>query len=384
MFRKYYIKQMRRFVIYSTLAVIFFACSKKEKYISIPHKMDSFNLVNADWKYREGFKHNMSYVAPPDHENDWKSWYDTLIAYREYVLQNGGDETKAFIDMDLGDVNAGPENLYRNSGFELDNYLAADIHLKPGNIVSLNMETLWKKGGEFIYISLFYTLHGREKGIKFKSENLIDSIEIKQKKTWHQIHKELIIPPFNTDSFWVAPRFTIENRKKNSVHRCLIRNISFEIPASDFKKKIPIQNEHDKPKMFNTQIYDRTDLTWMRENFLMGFVFIWDLDFYDYQNRRYTVDLYCEKMKKEFGGFNSVLLWHSYPHIGVDKRNQYEIFEHMPGGKDSLRNAIDKFHENGVKVFIAYTPWDEMTKREQYPDEYMIAETVNGLMGKRK
>ena len=161
---------MYKLVAYSVLAMIFFACAKQEIHITIPPQMANLSLVNADWKYQDEFDHNMSYIAPPENENEWKSWYDQLIRYREYVLENGADETKAFIDMDLGDRNLEREHSTRNSGFELNHYLSSDIQLKPGDIVKLNAETLWKKGGEFIYISFLYTLHGREKGIKYKSE----------------------------------------------------------------------------------------------------------------------------------------------------------------------------------------------------------------------
>jgi hypothetical protein len=354
-------------------------CTRQKKVTSIPQQMGNISLINADWKYQEGFEHNMSYIAPPGNEDEWKMWYDKLTAYKEYVLQNGADQSAVFIEMNTGDKDFNPEDTFENSGFELNKYLASEINLKPGDVIKINAESLWKDGGEYIYISFLYTLRGREKGLTYKSENLIDSIKIETGNSWKAFQKKITVPLFNVDSFWIAPRFTIERVKENSIRRCFIRDISFEIPHSDLDKKIVSQKEDQVIKRFDTQIYDREDLSWMKRNFLMGFVFIWDLDFYDYRNRRYTVDHYCRKMNKEFGGFNSVLLWHSYPHIGVDKRNQYEIFDLMPGGIDSLIKVINQFHNNGVKVFIAYTPWDEMTNRENFPDEYMIAETVKRL-----
>ena len=35
------------------------------------------------------------------------------------------------------------------------------------------------------------------------------------------------------------------------------------------------------------------------------------------------------------------------------------MLEDLPGGLASLRAAVDRFHERGVRVLLSYNPWDQ-------------------------
>ena len=78
----------------------------------------------------------------------------------------------------------------------------------------------------------------------------------------------------------------------------------------------------------------------------------------------------------EFGGFDSVVLWHAYPRIGADQRNQFDFFRDMPGGLAGVRDAVRQFHARGVKVFLPYNPWDTGTAREKESDDQSLARIV--------
>ena len=84
---------------------------------------------------------------------------------------------------------------------------------------------------------------------------------------------------------------------------------------------------------------------------------------------------------KEFGGYNSVVLWHAYPRIGLDERNQYDYYRDMPGGLPGLRNVVDQFHRHNIHVFIAYCPWDKATRREDKTDPEMLAHVLEAIDG---
>ena len=43
-----------------------------------------------------------------------------------------------------------------------------------------------------------------------------------------------------------------------------------------------------------------------------------------------------------------VMLWHSYPNIGVDDRNQFEMLESLPGGLPGVKDLVAQFHAKGV------------------------------------
>ena len=64
-----------------------------------------------------------------------------------------------------------------------------------------------------------------------------------------------------------------------------------------------------------------------------------------------------------------VLLWPTYPNLGLDERNQFDLIR-----LSNLAGAIDDFHERGVRVLLPYNPWDEATRREGRPDATVPAE----------
>ena len=96
---------------------------------------------------------------------------------------------------------------------------------------------------------------------------------------------------------------------------------------------------------------------------------------------QYTIDKIITRGRDEFGGYDSVVLWHAYPRIGLDERNQYDYYRDMPGGLPGLRKVVDQFHSQGIRVFIAYYPWDKATRRENKTDPELLAEILEAIDG---
>ncbi|MBN2216514.1 MAG: SUMF1/EgtB/PvdO family nonheme iron enzyme, partial [Pirellulales bacterium] len=105
-------------------------------------------------------------------------------------------------------------------------------------------------------------------------------------------------------------------------------------------------------------------------------VMMCDPTFLDPENGRYQLDAMIDHGQKEFGGYDSVVLWHAYPRIGFDRRNQFDFYRDMPGGLKGLRDLTRRFHARGVKVFINYNPWDTGTRRESESDVESLVEMV--------
>jgi formylglycine-generating enzyme required for sulfatase activity len=88
-------------------------------------------------------------------------------------------------------------------------------------------------------------------------------------------------------------------------------------------------------------------------------VWLWDERLYDRVADRFTVAEFLAAGERDYGGFDAVVLWHAYPVIGLDPRNQWDFYRDVPG----LRTVVEEFHAAGVRVFVDYNPWDTGTRR---------------------
>ncbi len=70
-----------------------------------------------------------------------------------------------------------------------------------------------------------------------------------------------------------------------------------------------------------------------------------DRNFYDPAKQSYTVAKYLDDLEGRYGGIDSVLIWHTYPNIGIDDRNELDLFRDSPGGTAELREMVDDFKE---------------------------------------
>jgi len=109
---------------------------------------------------------------------------------------------------------------------------------------------------------------------------------------------------------------------------------------------------------FDDALYDRADLAWSRSCVTVAQVWLWDELLYDHDERRFTPDRLLSDAER-FGGFDGIVLWHAYPIIGIDDRNQWDYYRLVPG----LRDLVARFHDAGVRVFVDYNPWDTGTRR---------------------
>lgn len=109
---------------------------------------------------------------------------------------------------------------------------------------------------------------------------------------------------------------------------------------------------------YRDALYERPEFAWATGNYCCCFLMMCDETFYDWRAGRYVIDDFVAHGKEEFGGYDSVVLWHAYPRLGVDERNQFDFYRHMPGGLAGVRDVVRQFHEHGVRVAIDYNPWD--------------------------
>jgi sulfatase-modifying factor enzyme 1 len=121
--------------------------------------------------------------------------------------------------------------------------------------------------------------------------------------------------------------------------------------------------------------YGLPEFAWTQSCFSVALVWLWDELLYDLEAARFTPDGFCEESEREFGGFDGVVLWHAYPVIGIDERNQFDYYRDVPG----IRELVDAFQRRDIRVFVNYNPWDVGTRREDVDDVEAIARLVGEL-----
>jgi hypothetical protein len=126
---------------------------------------------------------------------------------------------------------------------------------------------------------------------------------------------------------------------------------------------------------YDDSAYGLPEFAWTQGCFSVALVWLWDELLYDHAAARFTPERFCDESERDFGGFDGVVLWHAYPVIGIDERNQFDYYRDVPG----LRELVVDFQARGIRVFVNYNPWDIGTRREDVDDEEAIGRLVGEL-----
>lgn len=125
--------------------------------------------------------------------------------------------------------------------------------------------------------------------------------------------------------------------------------------------------------------YHNPGLTWAASSYIQTTVLACDRYFYDPRKQRYTVDRYLDDLDKRYGGIDSVLIWPTYPNMGVDDRNQFDLVRDLPGGIPALRQAVADFHKRGVRVLLPLNPWDNGTRDPGIPQAEAVVKLASEI-----
>ncbi|GAA2726724.1 SUMF1/EgtB/PvdO family nonheme iron enzyme [Cellulomonas aerilata] len=109
---------------------------------------------------------------------------------------------------------------------------------------------------------------------------------------------------------------------------------------------------------YSDAAYRRPGGQWAARCRAVAQVWLWDELLFSYPEQRFTPERLLADADR-FGGLDAVVLWHAYPVIGLDDRNQWDHYRDVPG----IAELVDRFHARGVHVFVDYNPWDTGTRR---------------------
>jgi formylglycine-generating enzyme required for sulfatase activity len=127
---------------------------------------------------------------------------------------------------------------------------------------------------------------------------------------------------------------------------------------------------------YNGSRYEMPELMWTQSSFMQPQMMVQDRFFYDPVAGKYTVERYLDDLQQRYGGIDSVLVWPTYPNMGIDNRNQHDMIRCMPGGVAGVRQMIADFHKRGIRVLFPMMMWDQGTRElaKSWPEE--IAELI--------
>lgn len=130
---------------------------------------------------------------------------------------------------------------------------------------------------------------------------------------------------------------------------------------------------------YNPARYENPALKWAQSAFIQPQMMVHDRYFYDPVANAYTVNRYLDDLTRRYGGIDAVLIWSTYPNMGIDDRNQIDMVQSMPGGVEGVRNMVEEFHRRGVRVLFPFMMWDQGTRDPAKPWPDAIAELMKAI-----
>jgi iron(II)-dependent oxidoreductase len=122
---------------------------------------------------------------------------------------------------------------------------------------------------------------------------------------------------------------------------------------------------YDLPE-FDNRLFERNDLAWIRHSYVLTLQFAWDHAYYDALKGQYGYDKFLTDKDDLIGKYDAYMIWPTWPRLGLDQRNQWDMYRDLPGGLKELRRQAEFAHRHGTRYFISYNPWDESTRREDH------------------
>ena len=120
---------------------------------------------------------------------------------------------------------------------------------------------------------------------------------------------------------------------------------------------------------FDNTFYQRPDLAWIRESYLIVFQTAWDREFFDRSAGIYTFSDLLRKGIDQFGHIDAYGIWPTWPRLGLDHRNQWDLYRDLPGGIRQLRIFGGLARQNNTRLFISCNPWDAGARPEGHIKE---------------
>ena len=117
---------------------------------------------------------------------------------------------------------------------------------------------------------------------------------------------------------------------------------------------------------FDTTLFERPDLKWIQKSYVIHLLMAWDQRWLRSAGGSSPI-----RQSGLYGGDDALGIWPTWPTLGIDERNQFDLFSDLPGGLPALRQRAEALRQKGTRFFICYNPWDESTRNTQQPEAHL-------------
>jgi formylglycine-generating enzyme required for sulfatase activity len=104
----------------------------------------------------------------------------------------------------------------------------------------------------------------------------------------------------------------------------------------------------------------------LQRAFVETMAFLYDRRLFDPAGGRWRIEEFLDRGEREFGGYDQVIIWQSYPRLGIDERNQFDYYRDMPGGYRAMRDWVRACHRRRIRALVGYNPWDLHTRGARF------------------
>ena len=122
---------------------------------------------------------------------------------------------------------------------------------------------------------------------------------------------------------------------------------------------------------FDNYLFQRPDLQWIRKGYVIHLMMAWDQRFSLGVKWGQGINDFIKRGKVLYGGDDVLGIWPNWPTLGLDQRNQIDLFSDLPGGLPNIKKMGNELRAQGTKLFLCYNPWDESTRDANNPKAHL-------------
>ncbi len=86
-----------------------------------------------------------------------------------------------------------------------------------------------------------------------------------------------------------------------------------------------------EPGEFDNTLFEREDLKWVRHAYVSHLMQAWDNRLFDEADGKYHLEDFLKQGRSWYGGDDFTGIWPTWPTLGIDQRNQWDLFRDLPG-----------------------------------------------------